>query len=233
MENGRVRIIEIAERDINSGRMMEKFPDTVLASDMLISVPVNYYADVRVADGAPVTVKSCQKKKLVKMVGGDKVGKKVSVLFVNKRKLTTMSWGIGSLPIRYDFLGGAIINVGANGNVLPEIVDAGELYTAMQSENETVDITEVISIITAAFRSCASKILVEMFNEAIEPIFQTDFLVSELHRRLNERICNRKLKILPGVIFKWATVAGIRVREEDKNALLARYSGKNQSSGRR
>ena len=233
MENGRVRFIEIAERDINSGRMMEKFPDTVIYADTLISVPVNYYAEVKVGDGNTVTVKSCQKKKLIKLVGGDKVGKKVSVLYVNRKKLTTMSWGIGSLPIKYDFLGGATINVGANGNFLAEIVDAGELYTAMQSENETVDITEVISIITAAFRSCASKILVEMFNEAIEPIFQTDFLVSELYRRLNERICNKKLKILPGVVFKWATVAGIRVREEDKNALLARYSGKNQSGARR
>ena len=220
-------IISIDERDINSGRIMEMTPAFTVTPDTLITVPLNYRAEI-IVDGEWVrTVKPCLKKKLSRLIGSDREGKSVRALYVSNRKFTSMSWGIGSLVIKYDFLDGSSVNVGASGTLIAEISDAVAFYGSFGKEKGTLDLTECTGKITSAFRVCASKHLVEMFNEAIQPIFETEFMVSELDRRVNERLCNRALDdVLPGIVFRSATVSGIRVNEDDKNAIIERFGTK-------
>ena len=220
------QIIGIDERDINSGRIMEMTPVRTVSPEMLITVPNNYRAEL-IVDGEHVkTVRPCLKKKLVRIIGSDKDGKSISALYVSNRKFTSMSWGIGSLVIKYDFLDGSSVNVGASGTLIAEVSDPIAFYGSFGKSSGTLDLTECTGKITSAFRVCASKLLVEMFVEAIQPIFETEFMVSELDRRVNERVCNRELEGLPGIVFRSATVSGIRVNEEDKTAIIDRFGTK-------
>lgn len=219
-------IVSIDEKDINSGRIMEKTSEYVLTQNTVITVPSNYYALIMTEDGNITKVKTCFKKKLLRYVSSDNVGKRLSALYVSSRALTSMSWGIGSLPIKYEFLDNATLNVGASGTLLPEIVDAVAFYNAFGRSEGTLNLTECAGYITSSFRVCASKILVEMFNEASQPIFETSFLVSEMGRRINERLCGRWLENIPGVVFRTASVTSIRVNEGDKASLLEKYGKK-------
>ena len=213
----------IDERDINSGRIMDKTGEYIYEQGMLISVPSHYQAYIIPEEGEPVKVMACQKKKLSRFLPSDAIGKKISVLYVTTRPLNVMSWGIGSLPIRYSFLGEACLHVGAGGTLLPVISEPISFFNAFGKTEGTLSLTECASAITSSFRKLASEILVEMFNEASQPIFETSFLVSEMTRRINERICGIEHKRVPGIIFDTATVTGIRVNEEDKSALIERF----------
>lgn len=216
-------VVSIDERDINSGRVMEKTLDYVYAQGMLISVPNHYTAYVIPEEGETVKVRACQKKKLSKFLPSELIGKKFSVLYVNNRKLNMMSWGIGSLPITYEFLGDACVHVGASGTLIPRISDPVAFFKALGRLEGTLNLTECSSAITTAFRRLASEILVELFNEAAQPIFETTFMVSEMARRINERVCGIELDRVPGIVFESATVTGIRVNEADKAALVERF----------
>ena len=216
-------VVSIDERDINSGRVMEKTLDYVYAQGMLISVPTHYCAYVIPEEGETVRIKSCQKKKLSKFLPTEMLGKRFSVLYASTRKLNMMSWGIGSLPIRYEFLGDACVHVGASGTLIPSISDPVAFFKALGRLEGTLNLTECSSAITTAFRRLASEILVELFNEASQPVFETTFMVSEMARRINERVCGVELDRVPGIIFETATVTGIRVNEADKAALVERF----------
>lgn len=223
MENSKY-IIGIDERDINSGRIMEMTPECIALPETVITVPSNYRAEIVCEDKVIKTLKTGIKKKLLHTVGSEYEHKSVSALYVTNRKFTSMSWGIGSLRIKYDFLGGCSVNVGANGTLIADITDPLAFYRSFGKGADTLDITECAGKITSAFRVCASQVLVDMFNEAIQPIFDTEFLVSEMDRRLNERYCNVPVdNIISGIVFKSATVSGIRVNESDKNSLIQRF----------
>lgn len=216
-------LVSIDERDINSGRIMEKTADYTYSQDMLISVPANYCAYVIPEEGEVVRIKTCQKKKLSKFLPSDMLGKRFSALYFNTRNLNVMSWGIGSLPIKYSFLGNACMHVGANGTLLPTISDPIAFFAALGRVDGTLNLTECSSAITTAFRRLASETLVELFNEAAQPVFETGFMVSEMARRLNERFCGVELDRVPGIVFDSATVTSIRVNEEDKIALIDKF----------
>ncbi len=215
--------ISIDAKEINVSRVMEKTEPRPMANDLYISVPDNYSATVYL-DGEPVKkLKPCARKKLKKFVGSDKVGKQVSVLYINKRQLTTMSWGIGNLPIKYDFLDGMCIKVGANGTFLATMTDPEAFFEFCGARNGSLSLTETVSRITAAFREHASLILTGLFKEAIEPVFDTEFMLAEMDRRINSVICEKELKNIPGIIFKTSTVTGICVCEEDIRAYRERF----------
>ncbi len=221
------KIISIDECDINSGRVMEMTQRTTVVPNTFISVPSNHHAIV-IVEGEPIkVVRSCVKKRLDKLLGSERMGKRTSVLYVSNRAFTAMSWGIGSLPITYKFLGDESVNVGANGTLIPTITDEYAFFKSFGRSEGALGLTECVSAITSAFRKSASKILVELFNEAIQPIFDTDFLISEFNRRISKRLCNRELESsLPGVVFKSADVTSIRVNEEDKKAIIEKYGTK-------
>ena len=221
------KLITIDERDVNSGRIMEMTSPITLSDGVHIVVPSNYHALLIVEDKVVKTVRTSIKRRLGKILPSEYVGKKVRALYVNNRPFTSMSWGIGSLTITYDFLGGAVLNVGANGTLVAQIDDAYEFFKLFDKDEGTVNLTECASAITAGFRRCASQVLVQMFSEADQPIFHTEFLVDELNRRINNRFCGMRIDcVVPGIIFKNATVAGIRVNEEDKIAMLEKYGNK-------
>ena len=221
------KLITIDERDINSGRVMEMTPEVTLTAATQITVPLNYHAFI-IVDGQSVkNVRACLKKKLAKMLPSECIGKKISVLYVSNRPFTAMSWGIGSLPITYALLDGARLNVGANGTLVATVENAYEFYKLFDRVSGTVNLTECASAITAGFRKCASQVLVQMFKEADQPIFNTEFLVDELNRRINNRFCRVRIDcVVPGVVYLNATVTDIRVNEEDKNALIEKYGNK-------
>ncbi len=215
--------IAVDAKEINVSRIMEKTDPRPMSNDLCINVPDNYTATVYL-DGVPVKkLKPCARKKLKRIVGSDKVGRQISVLYINKRPLTTMSWGIGNLPIKYDFLDGMCIKIGANGTFLASMADPEAFFDFCAPKNGSLSLTETVSRITSAFREHASGILTGLFKEAIEPVFDTEFLVSEMDRRINYVICERKLDNIPGVIFKTALVTGICVCEEDVREYRERY----------
>ena len=223
MAVGKNEIIEIGESDINMGRMMEKTEPLIVTQNMLITVPERYYA-IPYVDGKRLEkIGPCQKKKLKKFIGSDKVGKSVSVLYVSKTKLNTLPWGGGNLPITYEQFGGFKLKVGANGTFLCDIVNPPAFYESLGREYGVLNIDEVKSRTISAFRACISGIVVQLFEEAGEPIFETEFLIDELNRRINGRVCNKKAPNLPGAFFKSATVTAICVSEEDKAAFLEFY----------
>ena len=217
-------VISIDERDVNSGRILEMTQARTVNSDTLISVPAGYHAEM-IIDGERIkTLKSCKEKKLLKLIGSDKEGKSISVLYVNGRSFTPMSWGVGNLAIKYDFLGGESLSVGASGSLLAKLTDAYEFYKSFGKPFGQINIGECTSKIISLFRICASKILVGMFEEARQPIFETDFLVSEMDRRVKLQLCNRPLgEDIPGIELISANVSIIRVNEEDKNAMITRF----------
>ncbi len=222
-----IKLISIDERDINSGRVMEMTPITTLTEKMHITVPMNYHALIISEDKVVATVKSCLKKKLTRVLGLNFIGKELSVLYVSNRPFTAMSWGIGSLPIVYPFLDNAKVNVGASGTLVPMLVNEYAFYKEFDKDEGMLSLTECASAITSAFRKCASAVLVEMFNEAGQPIFETEFLVSEMDRRINERYCGSELEdVIAGVVFRSANVSGIRVNEEDKAAVIEKYGSR-------
>lgn len=219
--------ISIGERDINSERVMEMTPNVVLTEKTSITVPTNYHALIIADDKVAAEVKVCLKKNLLRIVGGELLGKSISALYVSNRQFTSMSWGIGSLPIIYPFLGNARLNVGANGTLVPSLSDEYAFYKVFDKDDGILNLTECASAITSAFRKCASEVLVGLFNEAEQPIFETDFLVSEMQRRLNKRYCRKKLdEVMDGVMFRTATVSSIKVNEEDRKAVIEKYGSR-------
>lgn len=223
----KTELITITPGDVNSGRMLEMVDGYTLTPETLITVPLNYKAEI-VVDGIRVdTVKACQKKKLLRIVGSEHEGKPISVLFVNRRRFNTVSWGVGNIRVSYSFLENASLSIGASGTLLAEFTDPVAFYRSLGIEESTVGMSECVSIIVSAFRICASRVLTEMFTEAKQPIFSTDFLVDELEKRINERVCNRVLEgVTPGVVFTGATVSAIRVNEDDRAAFVERYGWK-------
>ena len=216
-------IIEIGEADINVGRIMEKTEPFILTPKTLITVPERYYA-VPYVDGKRLEkISPCQKKKLKNFIGSDKVGKSVSILYVSKTKLNTLPWGSGNLPVTYEQFGGTKLKVGANGTFLCEINNPSAFYESLDREYGPLNIDEVKSRVISAFRACISDIVVQLFCEAGEPVFETEFMIDELNRRINNAVCNKKAPNLSGVFFKSATVTAICVSEEDKAAFLDYY----------
>ena len=205
-----VECISIDARDLNVGRVVEKTEPRELTPTLCVSVPDNYYADIYIDGVLEKSIKPCVKKNIKKIVGADKVSKKVSILYVNRRPLNDMSWGIGNLPMYYKSFGDACIKVGANGFFLAEITDAGAFYDSFEKESGNVDLTECASKISSGFRDIASEILLEVFKEAVQPIFDTEFLIDEVSKRLNDRICGEEFQSIPGIVFKRISVAGIR-----------------------
>ena len=215
--------ISIDAKEINVSRVMERTEPRSMTNTLCVSVPDNYSATVYVDGVISGRVKSCARKKLKKCVGADKVGKQVSILYINQKPLTTMSWGVGNLPIKYGFLDGMCIKVGANGTFLAQMTDPEAFFEFCGARNGSLSLTETVSRITAAFREHASLVLTGLFKEAIEPVFDTEFLLAEMDRRINNVICERDLKNIPGIVFKTATVTGICVCEEDIRAYRERF----------
>lgn len=221
------KLITIDERDVNSGRVMEMTAPFTFDEGMQISVPLNYHALIIVGDEVIKSLRVCLRKKLSRVIPSEHLGKTMRVLYVSNRPFTAMSWGIGSLGIIYKFLDGATVNVGASGTLVAQLDEPYVFYQYFDKEQGTVNLTECASAITAGFRKCASQVLVQMFEEADQPIFYTDFMVDEFNRRINKRFCGMRIDcVVPGIIYKNATVAGIRVNEEDKLALTSKYSNK-------
>ena len=217
-------IVEISEKDMNVGRVMEKTEPTIITPKMLITVPEHYYA-IPYVDGEPLTkIKACSKKKLSKFIGSDKSGKVLSVLFINKSKINTLPWGSGNLPITYQQFGGAKIRVGAGGTFSARIKNHKAFYDSLGRKYGALNSDEVKSRMISAFRNSISGILTELFVEAHEPVFDSDFMIDELERRINERVCNKDSEELTGVFFESATVTDICVCEEDKIAFLEMYA---------
>jgi membrane protease subunit (stomatin/prohibitin family) len=216
-------IIEIGEIDINVGRVMEITEPVTITPNMLITVPAHYYG-VPYVDGEPMKrIKSCQKKKLSKFIGADKTGKSVSVLYVSKNKINTLPWGSGNLPIKYERFGGATIRVGANGTFLAEIREPDAFYDSLGRKYGQLNMDEVKSRIISSFRKSISDILSELFVEAGEPVFETEFMIDELDRRINARVCEKPSDELPGVYFVSSSVMDIRISEADKNTFMDIY----------
>lgn len=219
----KLEIIEIGEADINVGRIMEKTEPFIVTPKMLITVPEHYYAVPYVEGKRLEKINPCQKKKLKKFIGSDKVGKSVSILYISKTKLNTLPWGSGNLPVTYEQFGGAKLKVGANGTFLCEIINPPAFYESLGREYGALNIDEVKSRMISAFRACISEIVVQIFEDAGEPVFETEFMIDELNRRINNRVCNKKAPNLPGAFFNSATVTAICVSEEDKAAFLDFY----------
>ncbi len=215
MAKKNIELITLDARDLNTGRMMEKTEPCELTDKHYLTVPDNYYADIYI-DGCLIKkFKPCVKKNIKKLIGSEHVGKMISVLYVNRRPLNDMSWGIGNLPIHYKNFGDVCIKVGANGFFKAEITDNEAFYDSFEREFGNLNLTETSSVITAGFRDMASKILLDIFNEAIQPIFDTEFLITEVEIRLNKQLCGAPCPALHGVTFKNITVSSICVCEED------------------
>jgi len=224
MAKKNVECISIGARDLNTGRVMEKTEPCELTSNLYLTVPDNYYADIYI-DGCLIKkVKPCVKKNIKKLIGAEHVGKLISVLYVNRRPLNDMSWGIGNLPMHYKNFGDVCIKVGANGFFRAEMTDNEAFYDSFDREFGTLNLTETSSTITAEFRNMASKILLDIFDEAIQPIFDTDFLITEVEIRLNKQLCNKSFDTLLGVKFKSITVSDICVCEEDVREFRERFA---------
>lgn len=228
MAKKNIECISLDARDLNTGRVMEKTEPCELTGELHISVPENYYADIYI-DGCLIKkIKPCSKKNIKKLIGSEHVGKLISVLYVNRRPLNDMSWGIGNLPIHYKNFGDACIKVGANGFFKAEIADNEAFYDSFDREWGVLNLTETSTTVTAEFRNMASGVLLDIFNEAIQPIYDADFLVSEVQIRLNKQLCGITFDRLPGVVFKSITVSSICVCEEDIREFKEKFS-----SGRR
>lgn len=224
MAKRNIDLISIDARDLNTGRMMEKTEPCELTGNHYLTVPDNYYADIYI-DGCLIKkLKPCVKKNIKKMIGAEHVGKMISVLYVNRRPLNDMSWGIGNLPIHYKNFGDVCIKVGANGFFKAEITDNEAFYASFEREFGNLNLTETSSVITSGFRDMASKILLDIFNEAIQPIFDTDFLISEVEIRLNKQLCGTPCPALHGITFKSISVSSICVCEEDVREFRERFS---------
>lgn len=223
-------IVELDESDLNVGRVMEKTEPVVITSKTVVVVPNHYNAVLYVDGQIEGKLKSGAKKKVKKLLGAEKIGKLFSVLYISKNKLPLLPWGSGNLPIEYPQFKGECIKVGANGTFTAEIKDPIAFYDCIKRKKDGIlSIDEVKSRVISEFRTCISGILSEIFIEAIEPIFDTDFMIDELTRRINRRVCGAYAPNLAGVYFKKASVTGICVCEEDKIAFLEKY---NNSFGR-
>lgn len=233
MTRKNIELISLDARDLNTGRVMEKTEPRELTGNLYLSVPDGYYADIYIDGVLMKKVRPCVKKSIKKLTGAEHLGKQISVLFVNRRPLNDMSWGIGNLPMHYKNFGDACIKVGANGFFRAEITDNEVFYDSFEREFGSLNLTETASAITSAFRDMASRILLDIFDEAIQPIFDTDFLITEVEIRLNRQLCNTEFNALKGVAFRRITVSGICVCEEDVREFREKFtaqSGKHASA---
>ncbi len=220
-------LIKIDESDINSGHVMEKTEGVRVDKSTNIIVPNGYSAFIFSNNKAVAKCESCPKKSLKKIIGSHVVGRTVNVLYVNKRPLTDMSWGVGNLPITYTVGGKSIeIHIGASGTFLAQIYDPVEFYNQFGHESGAVTLPEVTGRMTEALRFYAAEVILDIFKDALEPIIVTDFILDETELRLEERVCNQKPENLPGVVFVKVKVENICVREEDIDALREFYRAK-------
>ncbi len=206
---------------------MEKTVGVKVDSKTLISVPEGYTSVIFSNGKVFGKCGSCENKKLKSVIGSDINGRTISVLYINQRPLTDMSWGVGNIPVVYTPADKSIeIQVGASGTFLAEIVDPVAFYAAHGPESGVLTLPEVAGIITSGFRLYARELVLGLFKEAIEPMIATDFILDEAELRFEERVCGQKLTELPGVVFKKAHVGNITVREEDIEALHDFYKAK-------
>ncbi len=222
-----VNLIKIDESDINSGHVMEKTEGVKVDKRTQIIVPNGYNAVIFSNGRVIAKCASCPKKKLKKVIGSDIEGRTISVLYVNERPLTDMSWGVGNLTVTYTVGKKSIeVQVGASGTFLAEICDPVAFYSTFDREFGVVTLPEVTGKMTEGIRAYAKEVLLEIFNDASEPIIATDFVLDETDLRLNERLCDRKLFKAEGIIFRNVKTANICVREEDIDALREFYKAK-------
>ena len=210
-------VIEIDINDVNAAHAMEKAGPFNINTGLYISVPDNYYADLYLEGEFRRRIRPCVRKKVKSFLGRESLGRELGVLYVKNRPLTEMTWGIGNLPLVYNILGRVMtLKVGANGTFLAEMTDPAAFFQYFSGNKRVMDMTEIVSRITSAFRKYASGVLVKLFIDAGEPVLDTDFLLDETVRRLDQAICEAPPDDrLPGVIFRWVTVSSICVREED------------------
>ena len=224
MAKKNVECISLDARDLNTGRIMEKTEPCELTGNLYLTVPDNYYADIYI-DGLLIKkIRPCVKKNIKKLIGAEHIGRTISVLYVNRRPLNDMSWGIGNLPMHYKNFGDVCIKVGANGFFKAELADCEAFYDSFDREFGILNLTETSSTVISEFRDMASKILLDIFNEAIQPIFDTDFLITEVEIRLNRQLCEKEFDTLPGIIFKNITVSDICVCEEDVREFREKFA---------
>ncbi len=212
---------------MNSGHVMEKTESVRVDSGTLINVPEGYTA--MIFSGGKLVAKcgQCKDKKLKSIIGSSVEGKNISVLYVNKRALTDMSWGVGNIPVVYTVDDRSIeVQVGANGTFLAAIADPVSFYDEYGPEFGELTLPEITGFITSGLRKYARELVFELFSDASEPIIETDFILDEADLRFDERICNKRLEDIPGVIFKKANVGSITVREEDIDALREFYKAR-------
>ncbi len=220
-------LIKIEESDINSGHVMEKTEGVRADRRTQIIIPNGYKAFVFYGGRLLAKCESCAQKKLTKVAGSGVLGRAVSVLYVNTRKLTDMSWGVGHLPVTYTVDNRSIeVQIGASGTFLAEISDPIAFYDSFARDFGEVTLPEVTGKMTEGMRIYASEVLLDMFEEASEPMIETDFILDEADLRLDARICNKKLSKLPGVTFRQVKTSNICVREEDIEALREFYKEK-------
>lgn len=210
-------VIEIDTNDVNTVHMMEKTGPFNVNTGLLINVPDNYYAELYLEGELRRRIRPCTRKKVKSFLGRDSLGRELSVLYVKNRPLTEMSWGIGNLPLLYTILGKEMsVRVGANGTFVAEMTDPAAFFEFFAGKKRVMDMAEITARITSAFREYASGVLVGLFVDAGEPIFDADFLLDETVRRLDSKICGvLHSDTLPGVIFKQVDVSSICVCEED------------------
>ncbi len=210
-------IIEIDINDVNAVHAMELVGPFNVNTGLMISVPDNYYADLYLEGIFRKRIKPCVRKKVKNFLGRDSLGRELAVLYVKNRPLTEMSWGIGNLPLLYSILGREVsMRVGANGTFLAEMTDPAAFFEFFSGSKRVMDMAEITARITTAFREYASGVLVKLFVDAGEPVFDADFLLDETVRRLDRDICGLPHDDkLPGVIFRWVEVSSICVCEED------------------
>ena len=226
--------ISIDVNDINTGHAMEMTEACKVTPKLVISVPDNYYAVLYVNGERNAKIKTCARKKVMKFLGKDALGGELRVLYINRRKLAEMSWGIGNIDLEYGISGGSVLmKVGANGTFLAEMQDAEKFFGLFGERTAPLSITEITSRITAEFRKYAEVVLVKIFRDACVPIFDTDFLLDETDRRLNREICDNEKSSLPGIVFKWIEVSDICVREEDADNLKNGYANAKKAKDRK
>lgn len=218
-------VIEIDINDVNAVHMMEKAGPFNVNTGLLISVPDNYYAELYLEGELRRRIRPCSRKKVKSFLGRDSLGRELMVLYVKNRPLTEMSWGIGNLPLLYTILGKEMsMRVGANGTFIAEMTDPAAFFQFFCGKKKVMDMAEITARITAAFREYASGILVRLFVDAGEPVFDADFLLDETVRRLDFGICGIPHEdSLPGVIFRHVEVSSICICEEDALAVRGFY----------
>ena len=214
--------------DINEATIMIKTEINNPSEDHILLVPNGYIARVYENNTCTKEILKPTKDKLSSFVGS--MNSNISILFIKNAPLTEMSWGIGNLPINYKIKDGIEIKVGANGQFLAKIIDYDLFFDSLERGPGKVSLAEVTSRLVSGFRIISSKILMDLFNEAEGIIFNAEFLIDELDRRMNRFMCDKTFDEIPGAIFKTITTAGIGVCKDDIQYFRNNYFENKSSS---